>query len=348
MSSEALVEDQNARESLTKSTDEERDETDPRDEVITNDGGDRPNQQHVNKTLLATSDGASEGLTCRTEQQIQPSGDGSNKMKRTFCPRCKRPAPKACICESLPNEPILLRRTRILVLQHPHETKRKNRSVPLLELTLSTDSLLVGIGRRLGDGVSPERIMDIIRDDSEPLFLLYPGPDAIPLQEAMKRIDGSADKSSSTIGNAGNGEVKKIINILVLDGTWKYAREMDLKNKQENQYPDRMIRIQLKPTTDDKMPNDTFQPGRFDIRTPPSPDHLSTAECIAWIASRVAWIASRVEQPHQDSSVLLDTLLKPLDCMVSKWKYFQSDKRPAEDDSSSQRQSKQRKHVEIA
>eukprot|EP00979_Chaetoceros_neogracilis_P010111 scaffold2371_cov265-Chaetoceros_neogracile.AAC.2 len=178
--------------------------------------------------------------------------------------------------------------------------------------------------------------MDIIRDDSEPLFLLYPGPDAIPLQEAMKRIDGSANNSiSSSSENTGSSEDKKIINILVLDGTWKYAREMDLKNKQEKQYPDRMIiRIQLKPTKDGKMPNDTFQPGRFDIRTPPSPDHLSIAECIAWIASRV-------EQPQQDSSVLLlETLLKPLDCMVFKWNFFQNDKRPAEDDASSQRESK--------
>ena len=178
--------------------------------------------------------------------------------------------------------------------------------------------------------------MDIIRDDAEPLFLLYLGPDAIPLQEAMKRIDSSTNNSiSSSNENTGSSEDKKVINILVLDGTWKYAREMDLKDKQEKQYPDRMIiRIQLKPTTDDKMPNDTFQPGRFGIRTPPSPDHLSTAECIAWIASRV-------EQPQQDSSVLLlETLLKPLDCMVFKWTSFQNDKRPAEDDASSQRESK--------
>jgi DTW domain-containing protein YfiP len=335
MSSEALVGDQNIGESLTKGTDEERDGADPRDEAISNDVN-KPNQQPVEETHLQ-NDGATDGST---GPQSLPTSDGNKKKKRVVCSRCKRPTPKACICESLPSEPILLKRTRILVLQHPNETKRKNRSVPLLELTLSKDSLLVGVGRRLGNEISPKRIMEIIRDDSEPLFLLYPGPDAIPLQEAMKRIDGTADSSSSSSGNTGTNEGKKIINILVLDGTWKYAREMDWKNQQEKWYPDRTIRIQLKPTTDDKMPNDTFQPGRFDIRTPPSPDHLSTAECIAWIASRI-------EQPHQGSSALLDTLLKPLDCMVSKWKSFQNDKRPAEDDASSQRHSKQRKHVEI-
>lgn len=315
--------------SLDKSVSAKQGESIPTDEdaIATTSDFDELVQSSIitDKTASKVSPLATSVVDLSINQQQQFK---SNTKKRALCSRCQRPTPNACICESLPTEPLVLQRTRILVLQHPHELKRKNRSVPLLELTLSKESLIVGVGRRLGSSISPKRIMDIIRDDSEPLLLLYPGPDAIPLQQAMKMIDDEPSNNESK---------KKKINILVLDSTWKYAREMDLKNKEESQYPSRMIRIQLKPTTDDKMPNDTFKPGRFDIRTPPTSDHLSTAECIAWIASRVE---------TQDSTLLLDTLLKPLDCMVSKWKSFKNEKRPAQDDAS-QRQSKQRKHVDI-
>ena len=229
--------------------------------------------------------------------------------KRPLCTRCQRPTPGACICAALPAEPIELSKSRILVLQHPHETKRKNRSVPLLQLALSKDSMDVAVGRRLGDQLS---FQSIIQDESQPLLLLYPGPDAIPLEEAMELLKPlPGDK----------------LNILVLDGTWKYAKEMD----RASSYPDRIQRIQLKPSS---FAN--FRPGRFDIRTPPTPDHLSTAECIAWVVSRI-----------EEDPALYERLLEPLDYMVAKWKSYDKKKRPVEDDAE-QGESKQKKqHVKI-
>ena len=54
-----------------------------------------------------------------------------------------------------------------------------------------------------------------------------------------------------------------------------------------------------------------FKVRRFDIRTPPSSNHLSTAECIAWAVSAIE------EKPQ-----IYETMMKPLDLMVEKWHSF--------------------------
>ena len=252
----------------------------------------------------------------------------TKQSQRRMCSRCHRPIPGACICESLPTEPIALHKCRILVLQHPQELKRKNRSLPLLQLSLvsqtntgndnndSNDSnsysLHVSVGRRLGTQTSFQSILD---DESEPLLLLYPGPGAMSLEEAMHKLKQETNNNhlNHTLPMA------KKVNILVLDGTWKYSKEMD----RSNTYPDRMIRVQLQPPTTDTastassssptttttIPN--FQPRRFDIRTPPSDNHLSTTEAIAWVVSYI----------EQDPT-LYNRLLEPMDCMVAKWKSY--------------------------
>mmetsp|Transcript_25946 Transcript_25946/g.38331 ORF Transcript_25946/g.38331 Transcript_25946/m.38331 type:complete len:292 (-) Transcript_25946:147-1022(-) len=212
--------------------------------------------------------------------------------KRSYCDRCKRPKPGACICESLPERSISLSKCRVLVLQHPHERKRKNRTVPLLQLSLSPESIEVAIGRRLGDKTSLN-LMQFVHDKKLPLLLLYPSSEAIPLEEALEKIREDHDTTT-------------IVNILVLDGTWKFAREMDRANVKHSQYPENIIRVQLKPILSTE-----FRPRRFDIRTPPSENHLSTAESIAWAVCQV-----------ENDSSLYDTLLKPLDYMVEKWKSF--------------------------
>lgn len=195
-----------------------------------------------------------------------------------------------------------LTNTRILILQHPHEARRKNRSVPLVQLALKDDdsSCIAAVGRRLGDQVDA-KMMDIINNEQEPLLLLYPGPNAVSLQDAMKQL-----KERLSGDDKVNGDSLRKVNVLVLDGTWKYAKEMN----QKNEYPERMIQIQLDPVKD--IPD--FTPGRFEIRAPPAPNYVSTAECIAWVVSQL-------EERNND---LYQILLKPLDCMVRKWKSFAS------------------------
>jgi len=81
---------------------------------------------------------------------------------------------------------------------------------------------------------------------------------------------------------------------------------MDRANLQHGLYPTNTLRVQL--SEQDLV---GLSPRRFDIRTPPSPQHLSTAECLAWVVSRVE------ERPE-----IYDTLMKPLDLMVQQWHSF--------------------------
>lgn len=153
--------------------------------------------------------------------------------------------------------------------------------------------------------------MEIIEDEKEPLLLLYPGPKAVSLQEAMKQLkerQSTSDDDSSP---------PRRINVLVLDGTWKYAKEMN----QANDYPERIIQIQLDPVKD--IPN--FTSGRFEIRPPPAPNYVSTAECIAWVVSQL----ERENEKNENNNNLYHVLLKPLDYMVQKWKGFAGSKRSA-------------------
>ena len=99
----------------------------------------------------------------------------------------------------------------------------------------------------------------------------------------------------------------KKITLFFIDSTWKYAKEMLKAGLKHKIWPSHMINVKL--TGDDFKPG--FQPRRFDIRTPPSLDQLSTAECIAH--------SLRLVEGRDD---VFDTLMKPLDLMVQQWHSF--------------------------
>lgn len=183
------------------------------------------------------------------------------------------------------------------MLEHPHEHKRKNRSVPLLSLCLDDTSIVVARGRRFDEHID-SKALNALRDSRQGCILLCPGEGAVSLREALQLFN---EKSG--------GSPVETINIVALDATWKFAREMDNHNIKNGLYPDHMLRVSLKPTDleEFKRPSDFVQL-RFEIRTPPSPDHLSTAESIAWVLSAVE------QEPD-----LYSVLVKPLDVMVKKW-----------------------------
>jgi DTW domain-containing protein YfiP len=96
-----------------------------------------------------------------------------------------------------------------------------------------------------------------------PTWLIFPGPGAIPLAKALEQLHQDDWKC----------EIKPSVNLIFLDATWKYAREMDKANLQHEQYPKGMLRVEIGPTD-----MESFVPRRFGIRKPPSEHHLSTAE----------------------------------------------------------------------
>ena len=285
-----------------------------------------------------------------SESKIQTIEKPSTKRKREICQRCIRPTPSTCICAALPSQPLVLFKSRVLVLQHPTECKRKNRSLPLIELSLNNQSTRNDgkeedadadadanfdftfhtiVARWWGEQVAEPAIWKLVNNPDEPVLLCFPSDDAISVQEAMERISVERsqrlqDQESESCNGSNNEETSQSqpqplsdkdfkVNIIFLDATWKYAKEMDTKTIQNGGWPKHTIRVKLDPSKDCK---DSFQPRRFDIRAPPTENHLSTAECIAHVLRIV----------EGDDSVF-DILMRPLDLMVQQWHSFAEDKK---------------------
>jgi DTW domain-containing protein YfiP len=252
--------------------------------------------------------------------------NSTKKRKRAVCYHCKRQK-AVCICAALPSTNLPLTHARVIVLEHPQETKRKDRSLPLIELCLQkymdvtsdesserTDcqahvdfGICTHVCRRLGSQI-PKPIYNILHDKHEIVFLMYPSEDAIPLREALNHVK-SLNKSFHSDDNDDYNVANKKINLIFLDATWKFAKEMDTKTIQAQAWPKHMIRVKLDATDF----GSDFQPRRFDyIRTPPNDDYLSTAECIA-----------RTLEIVENDKHVFETLMKPLDLMVMQWKSFE-------------------------
>ena len=123
---------------------------------------------------------------------------------RALCARCLRPN-SVCICDALPPAPLSLTRTRLLILQHPVEAKKRVATVPLIPLCVR-DTVVVK-----GQSFSPdlEQLRSAVAAGYEPL-LLYPGPGAVSLESwAANRTDASANAL-----------------LVVVDGTWTQAHHM--------------------------------------------------------------------------------------------------------------------------
>ncbi|KAL7563393.1 hypothetical protein ACA910_016494 [Epithemia clementina (nom. ined.)] len=225
---------------------------------------------------------------------------------RSICPRCQRPIQGGCICGALPDAPLRLRQCHCLILQHPHERRRKNRSLPFVEMCLSTDSLTIAVARRLGRTQLDEasHFQERLTDSSHTnLWLIYPCEEAVSLEQAVK--DWKDEQLLQ--------ETRSTVVLLLLDATWKFAKEMDASNRTRNLYPSHMKRVQL---TENDLQT-LSKPKRFDIRTPPSEQHLSTAETLALVVSKV-----------ENDETIYETLMKPLDLMVEQWHSFQESKKP--------------------
>lgn len=230
----------------------------------------------------------------------QTASDGPRR--RQICSRCKRPLPAACICEALPDVPIALDRTGIVVLQHPHELKMKNRSIPILELCLDSSSLELCVGRKFDKEQMDLKVFEFLQPPNVPVLFFPPEHDEKNVHSLSEAKEIIAEKLP---------EEGKVI-IVALDATWKYAKEMHRANLKDDLYPNNLVRVCLQPSD---FPDDWVS-GRFNIRTTPQKGEstlgfMSTVECIAWAASELGG--------HPD---LFAILMKPLDLMVAKWNAF--------------------------
>ena len=119
--------------------------------------------------------------------------DGAARVR---CERCQRPH-SHCLCALIPQ---LQSRTRVLILQHPEESRHALNTARLAALGLVNGELQVG-----------EQFADLASWLADPAYqacLLFPGDDAQPLAT----IAASASE--------------RPLLLVVPDGTWRKARKL--------------------------------------------------------------------------------------------------------------------------
>mmetsp|Transcript_31116 Transcript_31116/g.81662 ORF Transcript_31116/g.81662 Transcript_31116/m.81662 type:complete len:248 (-) Transcript_31116:657-1400(-) len=163
--------------------------------------------------------------------------------KREECPNCFRPK-TVCICAFFPETKIVTR-TRVIIVQHPKEQKRKIRTVPLLEKCIDQGTLLIV---RKGKVRSLEALIPPTWQGL-PKVLLFPGG-----RESKKIMKSLSD---------GEGIV-----MIALDGTWSQAQKMYDRSPVLHCLP----RVELP----------SGEKSSFAVRMQPAKGCLSTAEAVAF------------------------------------------------------------------
>ena len=126
------------------------------------------------------------------------------KNPRIKCYKCMRPS-TTCICKHV--KPVQTK-TRFIILMHPKEYKKeKNGTGHMTKLQLENSEIIVGV-----DFTNNKRVNEILNDEKNYSFLLYPGKDNFNLSTRE-----SSEKNSFMGSNP---------NIFILDGTWPCARKM--------------------------------------------------------------------------------------------------------------------------
>ncbi|SFC85039.1 tRNA-uridine aminocarboxypropyltransferase [Pseudoalteromonas denitrificans] len=120
-------------------------------------------------------------------------------MSRSICSKCHYPK-KTCVCEAVTR---ISCQTKVYVMQHPSEVKAAKNTIRLAQLCLPSIEVIVG-----------EEPVDFNKIKNLPLentFLLYPNENAVEIENlAVKNIAK--------------------INLILLDGTWKKAYKILMKN----------------------------------------------------------------------------------------------------------------------
>ena len=197
-------------------------------------------------------------------------------MVRHVCEQCLK-AKAACICEWISPVP---NQTRIVILQHPDETKKPLGTAKIASLCLDNIELWVGV-----DFSNDRRFNALISDFKSCSAVLYPSESAINLS------DWACD--SSLINGL---ECEKYFKtLIVLDGTWRNTREIMISNK---------------PLQDFKKVK--LNPGKhsdYRIRKAPMVESLSTVEAIS--------LSLNILEPEIRVAPMLNCFKKMIDYQIA-------------------------------
>lgn len=140
-------------------------------------------------------------MVTKVNDQIERAGDhgaGSARLEtRPMCERCRRPLAH-CLCASIPS---LDSRTRVVVLQHPEESRHALNTARLAVLGLR--NAVLHVGRRFDAA--------LWNDGAYETCLLFPGEGARVLMPSRHGVAGAPTRP---------------LLLVVPDGTWRHARQL--------------------------------------------------------------------------------------------------------------------------
>lgn len=185
---------------------------------------------------------------------------------RKKCYQCRRTA-STCICKHV--SPIKTK-TRFVILMHPKEArKEKNGTGYMTNLQLENSEVIVGV-----DFSDNKRVNEILNNEENSSFLLYPGMDNFNLSL----------KESSEI----NTLLDKKPHIFILDGTWPCARKM--------------LRLSKNLQALKRVSFDNEIKSKFVIKQQPEPLCLSTIESVYTVLNLLK--SAEFENCNTDSFLL--------------------------------------------
>ena len=184
----------------------------------------------------------------------EPSEDTAAR-RRQACARCRRPA-RVCLCDSLPTTPLRFS-TPVVVVQHPHEAKRKLQTASLLECCVEPASFSVVQGRSMNCLLQSKFWEQAVTRDGRTPLLLFPRDGAMRLDEVQESLVAGSR-----------------FCVVVIDGTWKEAAAMLRKTSTGG--------LASMAALDIGQASGSARQGLFAARMPPREGFVSTLEAVAY------------------------------------------------------------------
>jgi DTW domain-containing protein YfiP len=175
----------------------------------------------------------------------------SGVAPRALCPRCGRPS-VVCFCACIT---VLPTRTRLILLQHARERRVGIGTARMAHLALPGSVLRVGVD------FAGDPVLQAVLSQPGPRYLLFPGPDARPVEDLPR---------------------DRPVTLVVLDGTWSQARKL----------------LRLNPALL-ALPRVAFRPRRpsgYLIRRQPADFCVSTIEALAEVLAVLEPDGARFER----------------------------------------------------
>ncbi|MFY0565372.1 tRNA-uridine aminocarboxypropyltransferase [Archangium lansingense] len=189
---------------------------------------------------------------------------------RSLCLRCLRPQ-STCYCARVPQ---VDSRTRVVFLQHPRERRVAIGTARMAHLSLPNSELYVGVD------FSGHARLEALAAHPERVAVLFPGEEAIPLEEARLNPPET---------------------LIVVDGTWPLARKVVKTNPLLAALP----RIGFVPR----------RPSNYRIRAEPAEHCVSTIEAVVEVLGALEGDQERFDTLLQPFEFMVDT---QLDCQEGR------------------------------